>query len=108
MCPDNLNSSPSYPMLLCFTIFKVLFVLRWRIFVPLEWGSHYYLYAVVNNNNVIGCALIITMYCLQPPVVPRDDVMVTLTTNLVQAVLQLKNRFKGATAEDYMEFVKVS
>ena len=47
------------------------------------------------------------MYCPQPPVVPRDDVMVTLTTNLVQAVLQLKNRFKGATAEDYMEFVKV-
>ena len=47
------------------------------------------------------------MCCPQPPVVPRDDVMVTLTTNLVQAVLQLKNRFKGATPEDYMEFVKV-
>ena len=47
------------------------------------------------------------MYCPQPPVVPRDDVMLSLTTNLVQAVLQLKNRFKGATAEDYMEFVKV-
>lgn len=43
---------------------------------------------------------------VEPPVVPRDDMMVSLTTNLVQAVLQLKNRFKEATAEDYVEFVK--
>ena len=49
-----------------------------------------------------------TVYLPQPPVVPRDDVLVSLTTNLVQAVLQLKNRFKGATAEDYVEFVKVT
>ena len=44
----------------------------------------------------------------QPPVVPRDDVMLSLTTNLVQALLQLKNKFKGATPEDYMEFIKVT
>jgi len=43
----------------------------------------------------------------QPPVVPRDDVLLQLTMSLVQAVLQLKERFKGATAEQYCEFVKV-
>jgi len=44
---------------------------------------------------------------LQPPVVPRDDVLLQLTMSLVQAVLQLKERFKGATTEQYCEFVKV-
>jgi len=53
------------------------------------------------------CVMAFVLCYAQPPVVPRDDVLLQLTMSLVQAVLQLKERFKGATTEQYCEFVKV-